>query len=69
MASFGWWFPEDPANSSQWDKANINILIDDTQAEPATGSVELRGLPCRIYKSEELPVEESKLRDEIGLKH
>ena len=69
MASFGWWFPEDPANSSQWDKSNINILTDDTQTEIATGSVELRGIPCKIYKSEDVHINESTLRDEIGLKH
>jgi len=49
-AAFGWWFPEDPSNLLQWDKANINILLDSEPEEPATGSVELRGMPCRVYK-------------------
>lgn len=49
-ASFGWWFPEEPANLYEWDKANVNILLDNTQEEPATGSVELRGIPCRVYE-------------------
>ena len=50
VAAFGWWFPEDPSNLLQWDKANINILFDSSPDEQATGSVELRGMPCRVYK-------------------
>ena len=55
MASFGWWFPETPANSNQWDRSNINILIEDDEAEKATGSVDLRGIPCKVYKGEMSP--------------
>lgn len=50
LAAFGWWFPEDTSNLYQWDKANINILFGNDIEEPATGAVELRGIPCRVYK-------------------
>jgi len=50
FAAFGWWFPEDPANLLQWDKSNVNILFDSEPDEPATGSLELRGMPCRVCK-------------------
>jgi len=41
MVSFGWWFPEDPTNSNQWDKSNLNILIGDDKVDNGDG---LRGL-------------------------
>lgn len=49
LAAFGWWFPEDPSNLFQWDKANINVLIGNDSEDPATGAVDLRGIPCRVY--------------------
>lgn len=49
-ASFGWWFPEEPANLFEWDRSNVNILFDTKQEEPATGTVELRGIPCRVSR-------------------
>ncbi|WP_227762271.1 molybdopterin-containing oxidoreductase family protein [Zhaonella formicivorans] len=48
--SFGWWFPEKPNNMFEWDKSNLNILLDNEPVEPATGTVETRGVPCRVYK-------------------
>jgi anaerobic selenocysteine-containing dehydrogenase len=51
FVAYGWWFPEDPENQYQWDKANLNLLLDNYPAEPATGTVETRGVPCRIYKA------------------
>lgn len=50
LAPFGWWFPEEPSNLFEWDKSNINVLLDSEPEAPATGSVELRGMPCRVYK-------------------
>ena len=50
LAAFGWWFPEDPSNLLQWDKSNVNILFDSEPDEPATGSLELRGMPCRVCR-------------------
>ncbi len=53
MAAFGWWDPEDEANPNAWRKHNVNILTDaDPPHDPATGSVQLRGVPCRVYSDE-----------------
>ena len=49
FVSFGWWFPEEPSNMYQWDKSNLNVLLDNEPNEPATGTVETRGIPCRVY--------------------
>lgn len=56
MATFGWYFPEDPANACQYDKANVNILIPDEPAETSSGAVDTRGVPCRVYKAKESEV-------------
>jgi len=47
--SFGWWFPEEPENLFEWDKANVNILMSNEPAELASGTVETRGIPCKVY--------------------
>ena len=47
--SFGWWFPEEPKNLFEWDKANVNILMSNEPAELASGTVETRGIPCKVY--------------------
>jgi anaerobic selenocysteine-containing dehydrogenase len=47
-ASFGWWFPERADDLFAWDKSNVNILFDTQSEEPATGTVEVRGIPCRV---------------------
>jgi anaerobic selenocysteine-containing dehydrogenase len=50
MAAFGWSFPEEENNQYGWRKANLNILSDnDPPYDPTTGSVQLRGIPCRVY--------------------
>lgn len=52
MVSYGWWFPEEPADLFQFRKSNINVLTDgDPPYEPMVGSEELRGVPCRVYKA------------------
>jgi anaerobic selenocysteine-containing dehydrogenase len=51
--SYGWWFPETESNLCEWDKSNINILLDNERAELASGTVETRGIPCRVYKDKE----------------
>ncbi|MFC1957300.1 molybdopterin-dependent oxidoreductase [Chloroflexota bacterium] len=56
MTTFGWYFPEEPANANQWDKANINVLFPDYPVETATGSVDLRGFPCKVYRADESEV-------------
>lgn len=50
IAPFGWWFPDDPTNLYGWDKSNVNILFQTEPAEPATGSLNIRAMPCRVYK-------------------
>ena len=51
-ADFGWWFPEEGKYELHgWKASNINIIIDDRfQDSPETGSLNLRGLSCRVYK-------------------
>ena len=51
--SFGWWFPEEPKNLFEWDKANVNILMSNEPAELASGTVETRGIPCKVYHVKE----------------
>ena len=50
MPAFGWWYPEEKANLYEWRKSNLNILVDGYPEELSTGAVQLRGIPCRIYK-------------------
>lgn len=53
ITSFGWWFPEGgPDSSYGWNTSNINMLFPDNPGEPATGSMNLRGYPCRVSKAE-----------------
>jgi len=53
-ADFAWWYPEtDVSTLYDWDRANINILIDDlNQMSPETGSPNLRGILCRVTKAQ-----------------
>jgi anaerobic selenocysteine-containing dehydrogenase len=52
IASFGWWFPEDPSGNYGWDRANINILTyDEGPYDPASGCMVIKGIPCRVYKA------------------
>jgi len=48
----GWWFPEGKSDDLyNWDKANLNILTDDSyQSDPAMGAPTLRGIMCKVYK-------------------
>ncbi len=53
MAAFGWSDVDADSNQYNWRKHNLNILTDaDQPNDPATGSVQLRGVPCRIYADE-----------------
>lgn len=56
IAAFGWWDTGAEDNQFHWRRNNLNILSDGTPPnDPATGSVELRGIPCRVYPSEPPP--------------
>lgn len=50
---YGWWFPEKGISEQYgWDKANINILTDDSPPySPEIGSPSMRGFLCRVYKA------------------
>ncbi|MFH1349995.1 MAG: molybdopterin-dependent oxidoreductase [Pseudomonadota bacterium] len=52
-AEHAWWFPEkDAANLYDWKESNINVLTkNDPPYEPSLGSMNLRGIPCRIHKA------------------
>jgi anaerobic selenocysteine-containing dehydrogenase len=54
VLSYGWWFPErNDLEFSGWKESNLNILTNnDPPYEPAIGSTSLRGVPCRISKSQ-----------------
>jgi anaerobic selenocysteine-containing dehydrogenase len=54
MPAFGWWFPEKASTHYDWRKSNINILTERFPEELSTGAIQLRGIPCRIYKPEAL---------------
>ena len=52
MASFGWWFPEQPKSLYGWNKSNLNILTrSEPPYDPTNGGIDLRGIPCRVYKA------------------
>lgn len=52
VASYGWWFPEKTESFYGWSESNINVLTSsDPPYEPAIGSIQLRGIPCRVYKA------------------
>jgi anaerobic selenocysteine-containing dehydrogenase len=52
LGEHAWWFPErDAAGLYDWKTSNINMLTkNDPPYEPSLGSVNLRGISCRIYK-------------------
>ena len=49
---FGWWFPEKGISAFYgWAESNLNILTTDQPPDsPETGSSNLRGMLCRVYK-------------------
>jgi anaerobic selenocysteine-containing dehydrogenase len=54
IAAFGWWDTKAESNEYEWRKYNINILSEGDGANcPATGSVQLRGIPVRVYAEEQ----------------
>jgi anaerobic selenocysteine-containing dehydrogenase len=53
VAAFGWWDTEAEDNEYDWRKYNINILSNGDKPNcPATGSVQLRGIPVRVFAEE-----------------
>jgi anaerobic selenocysteine-containing dehydrogenase len=53
VAAFGWWDTGAEDNEFNWRKYNINVLTDaDPPYDPGTGSVQLRGVPVRVFANE-----------------
>lgn len=51
-----WWYPELPGPEHGAFESNANVLVDPQgPTDPATGTTELRGLLCRVYKAEGPP--------------
>ncbi len=58
MVSAGhcWWYPELPAPEHGCFESNANLLVDPFGgADPATGTTELRGLLCKVYRADGPP--------------
>jgi anaerobic selenocysteine-containing dehydrogenase len=52
VVAWGWWYPEEgPETMYGWRKSNYNILTGYEDMGEECGSPELRGLPCRVYKT------------------
>ncbi len=52
-ASHDWWNPEFPGPDHGAFESNVNLLVDPVSfTDPASGTTELRGLLCRVYKFE-----------------
>jgi anaerobic selenocysteine-containing dehydrogenase len=50
VAAFGWWLPEEPETMFAWDRVNLNMVTDSGPPyDPLSGSVQLKGIPCRVY--------------------
>jgi anaerobic selenocysteine-containing dehydrogenase len=51
-AAHGWWFPEgDPAAQFDWQRSNFNMLTSTEKLGKAYGTPNLKGIGCRIRKS------------------
>lgn len=51
-----WWYPELPAPEYGCWESNANILCDPSLGcDPLTGTTEIRGLLCKVYKAAEPP--------------
>jgi anaerobic selenocysteine-containing dehydrogenase len=53
VAAYGWWFPERGVSELHgWNESNINLLTENAPPyDPAVGSVNLRGILCRVSKA------------------
>jgi anaerobic selenocysteine-containing dehydrogenase len=55
-APHSWWYPELSGPEYGVWESNINLLVDPfAGSDPSTGSSELRGLLCKVYKAEGPP--------------
>ncbi|MBW2029209.1 MAG: molybdopterin-dependent oxidoreductase [Deltaproteobacteria bacterium] len=55
-ACHAWWYPELPGPEHGVFESNVNVLVDPHgPTDPATGTPELRGLLCKVYRAEGPP--------------
>jgi anaerobic selenocysteine-containing dehydrogenase len=64
MVEYGWWYPEKgPEACFGWDESNVNVLTDsETPWNPELGSGRLRGIACRIAKTDEHKINATEAR-------
>jgi len=56
-ASHAWWYPELPGPEHGAFESNVNLLVDPFGiTDPAAGTTELRGLMCKVYRVDEVPI-------------
>ena len=54
--SHAWWYPELPGPEHGVFESNANLLVDPFAGnDPATGTTELRGLLCKVYRADGPP--------------
>jgi anaerobic selenocysteine-containing dehydrogenase len=52
VAALGWWFPEKAGEGYGWRDSNINMLTScGPDYDPATGTVSMRGISCRVRQA------------------
>ncbi|MDP2916820.1 MAG: molybdopterin-dependent oxidoreductase [Dehalococcoidia bacterium] len=52
----GWWYPELPApEHGCWESASSVLVDPEAGADPVTGTTELRGLLCKVYRADGPP--------------
>ena len=48
-----WWYPERETPDHGCFESNINMIIQGDVYDPIYGSINIRSIPCRIYKEEQ----------------
>jgi len=48
-----WWFPELPAPNHGWELSNVNVLVDEYNQDPISGTTCLRAYLVKISKAAE----------------
>jgi anaerobic selenocysteine-containing dehydrogenase len=54
-AEFAWWYPELKAPDYGFRDCNINLLTDDLNVGPESGSTNLKGLMCQVSRADGPP--------------
>lgn len=62
----GWWYPEESDTGHGWNESNCNVLTSqDPPYDPNSGTYQLRGLLCRIYKNTDCNIEQRFEQSEL----